>query len=153
MHIAANNERCLFLFDGLDEIDEATLRARVQEQITRLQSAKPNHVYVVTARPLADQTLTGAGFIERRLLPLQPDQMQRILFHWYRAECGATPTADDDARANQAATDLLTTLRRDADLEPMAGNPLFLTAMARMATTSVGLPAARVQKYARLSVA
>jgi hypothetical protein len=115
-----------------------------------LQRDEPDHVYVVTARPLADQTLVGSGFTQRELLPLQPDQMQRILFHWCRAECGATPTAEDEARANQAASGLLKMLQSDADLEPMAANPLFLTAMARMATTGVGLPVARVQKYDRL---
>lgn len=150
-HVAADNERCLFLFDGLDEIDDARQRTEVQEQIIRLQCEKPTHWYVVTSRPLVDQTLAGAGFAERRLLLLQPDQMERILFYWYRAECGPSPTADDEARARRQATSLLTTLRNDPDLEPMTVNPLFLTAMARMATTSVGLPAARVQKYHRMT--
>lgn len=149
-HVAAKNERCLFMFDGLDEIDDANQRGSVQEQIARLQDNRPDHVYVVTARHLADQTLVGAGFTERRLLPLQPNQIQRILFHWYLAECGATPSADDEARANQQAADLLETIRRDPDLAPMAINPLFLTAMARMATTAAGLPTARVQKYDRM---
>ena len=149
-HVSAKNERCLFLFDGLDEIDDTHQRHTVQGQIVRLLRDEPGHVYVVTARPLADQTLVGSGFTQRQLLPLQPDQMQRILFYWYRAECGATPTAEDEIRANQAATGLLRMLQSDADLEPMAANPLFLTAMARMATTGVRLPAARVQKYDRL---
>ena len=149
-HVASKKERCLFLFDGLDEIDDTHQRHTVQGQIARLLRDEPDHVYVVTARPLADQTLVSSGFTQRQLLPLQPDQMQRILFHWYRAECGATPTAEDEARANQEATGLLRVLRSDTDLEPMTVNPLFLTAMARMATTGVGLPAARVQKYDRL---
>ncbi|MEJ5343306.1 MAG: hypothetical protein WHS83_00180 [Chloroflexus sp.] len=146
-HITAKKERCLFLFDGLDEIDDRDQRYRLQDQITRLQDDEPNHVYVVASRPLSDQILAGVGFAERYLLPLQPDQMQRILFNWYRAEYGATPTVDDEARANQEATKLLAILQNDPDLEPMTVNPLFLTAMARMAITNVGLPVARMRKY------
>jgi hypothetical protein len=141
-------QSCLFLLDGLDEIDETAERQDFQRALLRLQREHPEHVYVVASRPLPDHLLGAARFAERRLLPLQVEQMRRILIHWYRAEYGAESLApEDEGQVERQADDLLATILQDPDLAPMAPNPLFLTAIARMALSSLGLPRLRVQKY------
>ncbi|GEM_PF-3328781 len=114
----------------------------------KLQREHPEHVYVVTSRPLPDHLLGAAGFAERHLLPLEPPQMRRILVHWHRAEYGAAPlTPEVEHKVERQVDNLLATIRQDPDLAPLAPNPLFLTAMALMALSSLGLPRLRVQKY------
>lgn len=147
----ATGVRCLFLLDGLDEVDEAAERQDFQRALLRLQREHPEHVYVVASRPLPDQLLSGAGFTECRLLPLQPAQMRHILVHWYRADYGAAPLAPEvERQVEQQAADLLATILADQDLGPMAANPLFLTAMARLALSDLGLPRLRGQKFRQL---
>ncbi len=150
-HVAAQNERCFFLFDGLDEIDSTNQRRAVQEQIVRLQRDEPSHIYVVMTRPLSDLFLGSSSFAERRLCPLQPEQMQHILAHWYRDGYGSTPLVPEvEQQVEQQASNLLATILHDPDLKPMAPNPLFLTAMVRLTLSGSGLPRLRVQKYRQL---
>lgn len=142
-HFSAAQPMLLLLFDGLDEVVDLAQRREFQAELGRLQRHAPQHRYVVTSRPLADQQLTGYGFSERSLLPLQPSQMQQILAHCLAAWI-------HPAAADAKAAALLQTIQADRDLEPMAANPLFLTAMARMLIVAVGLPQLRVHKLQEL---
>ncbi len=144
-------QRCLFLLDGLDEIDEGRERQMVQQALLALQHEQPQHIYVVTSRPLPDLRLNAPSFITRQIEPLNSNQMRRILHHLYRAAYGAAPLAPEvDQQVERQAADLLATILADPDLGPMAPNPLFLSAMARMALSDVGLPRIPVKKYTAL---
>ncbi|MCX7790138.1 MAG: NACHT domain-containing protein, partial [Chloroflexaceae bacterium] len=147
--VAQKAHRCLFLLDGLDEIDEAVERQDFQRALLKLQDEHPEHVYVVTSRPLPDHLLKG--FAKRHLLPLRPQQIRRILINWHRAEYDAESLTPEVVRqVERESDDLLATILKDQDLEPMAKNPLFLTAMARMALSDLRLPRLRVEKYRRM---
>jgi predicted NACHT family NTPase len=148
--IAAAEERCLFLFDGLDEIDDPLECQRVQEQLAGLQRQYPQHMYVVTTRPLANHQLSAAGFAERQLLPLRREQQYAILKQWYRQEYDTIPQPEEAAQIEHRARALLEHIQADPDLQPMAVVPLFLTAMARMQIALVGLPTSRVKTYDRI---
>lgn len=151
MLVTTAAQPCLFLLDGLDEIDGSQERRDFQEALLRLQREHQEYVYVVTSRPLPDLSLGTPNFVVRNLLPLQPEQMRHILLHWYRTEYGAAPLAPEvERQVEQQAGDLLSTILKDQDLGPMAPNPLLLTAMARMAISSVGLPRLKVRKYGQM---
>ncbi|MFV9505887.1 MAG: CHAT domain-containing protein [Oscillochloridaceae bacterium umkhey_bin13] len=143
--------RCLFLLDGLDELDDRVLRQQLQADLRRLLHEQPQHRYVITSRPQSDLNLFAPNLIVRDLLPLQSDQIQAILYNWCHAAYGFAPLPPEHAQQlAQQAADLLITIQHDPDLAPLAPNPLFLTAMARMATSDLGLPRLRVQKYATI---
>lgn len=143
---------CLFFFDGLDEIDDQRERNDLQRTLRRLLREHPEHGYLVTSRPQSDLGLGGTtGFVERHILPLQPPQMHRILVHWHRAEYGTERLIPEiERQVEQQSVDLLAKILQDPDFTPMAPNPLFLTAMARMALSTPGLPRLRVRKYDEL---
>ena len=152
---AAQNEQCLFLLDGLDELDDRELSQLVQAELGKLiQRPEVNHRYVVASRP-TDEVLCAAGFRERRLLPLEREQMHQILLGWYRPGFGDNPVADADLlqsfyaeqQAEAQATALLDKIQADADFAPMATRPLFLIALARLNTVNVGLRLPRFKKY------
>ncbi|RRR67107.1 MAG: NACHT domain-containing protein [Candidatus Viridilinea halotolerans] len=141
-HLAAENERCLLLLDGFDELPEQD-RHTVQKELRQLQQREPRHRYVVTARPLADQEFTAYGFVERHLLPLQPAQIAQLWHNcWQAWGPGGAPTAQQEA--------LLLQVQADPDLQPLVTNPLMLSAIARLATERVGLPQRRAAKLQRM---
>ena len=163
---AAQNEQCLFLLDGLDELDDRELSQLVQAELGKLiQRPEVNHRYVVASRP-TDEVLCAAGFRERRLLPLEREQMHQILLGWYRPGSGDNSVADAvllqslsvadavllqslyaEQQAEAQATALLDKIQADADFAPMADRPLFLIALARLNIEDVGLPVQRFKKY------
>ncbi len=138
---------CLLLLDGLDEIDDDALRREAQEWAKRFLGENPQHRIVIASRPWPQFQFVGKTIAKRTLQPLQPDQMRRILIYWQRAALGDAPS---NAELEDLADNLLNRIRADPDLKPLAVRPLFLTTMARMALSEMGLPAAKTRKYARM---
>ncbi len=138
---------CLLLLDGLDEIDDDALRRDAQEWAKRFLGEHPQHRIVIASRPWPQFQFVGKTIARRMLQPLQPDQMRRILIYWQRAALGDAPS---NAELEDLADNLLNRILDDPDLKPLAVRPLFLTTMARMALSEMGLPAAKTRKYARM---
>ncbi|MCA9706351.1 MAG: DUF4062 domain-containing protein, partial [Myxococcales bacterium] len=77
--------RLLYLLDGLDEVANATERAKVARWIEEALAYGANSYFLVSCRYAgytADVEL-AADFLELHLRPLSKDQMTAFVTHWY----------------------------------------------------------------------
>lgn len=133
---------CRVLFDGLDEIFDATLRREIITAIHRFADVYPQARIVVTSRIVGyqHQIWGDEKFRHFMLQDLDPEQIENFLTLWH-ASAYEDPVKGDTRRARFA--------RAIADLpaiRQLAGNPLLLTMMAIINRTQ-DLPHDRAELY------
>ncbi|MCB9544248.1 MAG: SUMF1/EgtB/PvdO family nonheme iron enzyme, partial [Myxococcales bacterium] len=128
-------DRLWLIFDGFDEISpERVIRAR--ERIATFAAAHPHLAIAVTSRPIGYDPI--AGFAPARVQPLDPARRRALLNRWLG------PAAGDAAFTRIEAQTALAD--RDG---PLAGNPLLLSLLARLAADRPdrALPATRGELF------
>ncbi|MBK9715374.1 MAG: NACHT domain-containing protein [Kouleothrix sp.] len=142
---------CLVLLDGLDETGDAEERGYVKLLINNLVRACPQNRYIVASRPFDGVGQGLTGFLERRLSPLDSDEIQRLLRQWFNAAQQAeTPARRTRRSAAQEYEELWGKLEATPRLFDMATNPLLLTSMAVLVHGGDPLPPERAKIYHRL---
>ncbi|MBL8221814.1 MAG: NACHT domain-containing protein, partial [Bryobacterales bacterium] len=130
-------DRCLVLFDGLDEVANAEVRAKVAEWVDKAMKRHAGNLFVTTSRPggYRENPLSGVTILGVR--PFSPRQVRAFVDNWYlanemAARNPADPGAEQQARheAQKGAKDLLHRLRGSLTLTDLAVNPLLLTMIA-----------------------
>jgi formylglycine-generating enzyme required for sulfatase activity len=139
-----DNNQCLLLFDGLDEVPTDVQRKGVREAVEHFVGRYPNRT-IVTCRTYAyhDASVLGGDFYKVDLQPFNREQQSEFVHAWYRTL--ADQLGGDDPR--KRADDLLSKINASVRLPELASNPLLLTVMAYVHYKQVGLPERRVQLY------
>ena len=150
-----NHQPVLLLFDGLDEIQNETLRVEAVRNIDRFMQGHDNLYAAVTCR-FAGYTPTAwldNEFMELHLRPLTRDQAREFIRTWYRL----VETADNknlvQARdlADKKADDLIESLSsndfRAGRVFEMTRNPLLLTNICLVHRDGGRLPKTRGKLY------
>jgi hypothetical protein len=150
-HLLAS-DKSLFLFDGLDEVADETMRNRLFESVADLMEKYSAPRVIVTSRPYAfkqDRAPLNLTLFEP--LPLDRDARRTFAQQWYRAvrtSGAAPPLEESDARAR--AEDLA----RAADALPdLAEVPLLLSILALVHFNRQGLPVERATLYDHATLA
>ncbi|AXK36251.1 NACHT domain-containing protein [Streptomyces armeniacus] len=141
------DERALLLVDGLDEAPEHQ-RAALSEQLRRVLRIYSGNICLVTTRPPAvDATwLTGEGFTELTLAPMNRDQVAAFITAWH------TAARTDDGRDHQHLEDykerLLQSIPLYRELRGLATNPLMCGLICALNRDRSGsLPQGRRELY------
>jgi formylglycine-generating enzyme required for sulfatase activity len=143
----------LFLFDGLDEVADLSLRPRVVQAVelftSRCLKLQPAHRFLVTCRTFSytDPRWQLAGWPTHELAPLTEQKIDAFVDAWHDESIQADPARSDDY--DEKRRKLKAALRRDDPrrLWEVADNPLILTLMAVVHTTRGELPDARALVY------
>ncbi|MFF3096130.1 HEAT repeat domain-containing protein [Streptomyces cyaneofuscatus] len=119
--------RAWVVFEGLDEIFDAQVRAEATQRMTAFADRWPSARITVTSRVIGYQraALDGAGFAHFKVQDLDKERISTFLDRWYRSTC-----ADDPARAKELAERMTAATENSRPLQEMAGNPLLLTILA-----------------------
>jgi len=155
------HERLLLLLDGLDEVPDATKRARLARVIASAERRLSKHHLLVGSRyaGFADvKAHLGNAFLELRLRPLDDEQIERLVLNWHRAVDAMDAKVRPRKRSGtvearvQAFLDRLRTpaIVAEGRLAELARTPLLLTALClihRERGATGGLPTDRSAIY------
>lgn len=142
------NQNCLVLLDGLDEVKDEIRIKRVVDKIEKHLTPDDQNHYVVTSRPTAywDAPLTEGpeGFQQGTICDLDDQGIKQLTTAFYR-KC-----YEYDLETGQKYIDnFLQALQVRPNVKKLAINPLHLTAMLKMYYEDFDLPSHRffVYKY------
>ncbi|MFJ9115554.1 HEAT repeat domain-containing protein, partial [Streptomyces sp. NPDC102394] len=118
------------IFDGLDELFEASIRNAVAQRIAGFAARYPNARIVVTSRRIGYQraALDGAGFAHYMLQDLDRDQITDFTRKWFAISC-----LGDPRQASYLSRRVTGAVDGSASVRELAGNPLILTILAIIA--------------------
>lgn len=144
--------RALFLFDGLDEVRDEALRARVVANVKRFFALhrRTGNKFVLTSRVVGykDVRPQAEGLEECTLLDFGADEIESFIERWVTAvEAAAGAGGAGRRRAAEEKRELLDAVRRSPGVRSLASNPLLLTILALMKRQGVSLPERRVELY------
>ncbi|HEX5731699.1 MAG TPA: NACHT domain-containing protein [Blastocatellia bacterium] len=145
--------KCLVLFDGLDEVAQASEREAVSRWVDEQLKHYPRSRFVITSRPQGYRgaSLNRANIVEVR--PFSGEQVARFIKNWYLAnEIVSSGNKLDDGvrqRASKDADDLLERLNKPEAraLRELTVNPLLLTMITMVHRYRGALPGSRVELY------
>ena len=153
-----NSQHLLWIFDGLDEVFDSSLRKRLAECLRAIVVARPRDYFLVTSRHHGyyDQDVPlGERFLKFDVDLLGDDDMRRFVTQWYAAMADSEVTKDraalkvnKQAKAN-ALADKLSRLDVSVQrLRDLARNPLMLTLLCLIYDEREDLPENRADLYA-----
>lgn len=131
----------LLLLDGLDEVADATLRARVLRVFQDACRAWLGGI-IVTSRPIELEMLRALGFHEATIEPFGPEEVARFVGQWtaalYADRPGLTPGHEEI---------LLAAIRERPEIRRLATNPIMLTCLCVIHWNEGRLPEGRARVY------
>lgn len=131
----------LLLLDGLDEVADATLRARVLRVFQDACRAWPGGI-VVTSRPIELEMLRALDFHEATLEPFGPAEVDRFVGQWtaalYADRLGLAADHEELLRA---------AIREHPEIRRIATNPVMLTCLCVIHWNEGRLPEGRARVY------
>lgn len=147
---ALDEESCLLLLDGLDEVADPAGREEVSRWIEALAARFPRTRIVVTARfaGYRDAPLR-VSHLELAIERFREPEIRRFLAQWYRAvEVQLNgDTADVVQRADEVAGELSRSILEHEEIRMLAANPLLLQIIALVHRDRGALPKRRVELY------
>src|SRR6266571_4179239 len=163
------NDRCLLLFDGLDEVANDNLRRQVSDNIytfisryaPREATAQHTNRFIVTSRIVGyeDRRFSDPRCTHYTLLELEDEQIRQFLTNWcpaaerYRLLAGQVKKltsyqeADAKRKGDEQRERLLEALEKSPGIKRLAINPLMLTIMALIQHIGHQLPHRRIELY------
>jgi hypothetical protein len=142
----------LFLFDGLDEIPDASLRMNVVRHIEMFTQAHPANRFIVTTRIVGyKEASLSSEYQPYTLADFDEDQVRRFAQQWCPAyECWVNEAWESqhlkDAATKEAEKLFEATQSRPA-VKRLAVNPLLLTILALIQRQGIELPSHRVELF------
>jgi energy-coupling factor transporter ATP-binding protein EcfA2 len=154
--------RCLFLFDGLDEVPSEEEFQAVVTAIRSLIATNENNQYLVTSRIAGWRGGIGIDFNTYYVSDLSNRHISTFIDSWYEAvernaivgrtqDEGSSERALRERRAEQQASNLKTALKNDAGIRRIATNPMLLSIIALVHRSLATLPKERSKLYAQCS--
>lgn len=145
-----DNQRCLILFDGLDEVADAETRKKVAVWIERQIKQYDDTRFLVTSRPNGYLSNPLEGVTVLDVKPFTWEQVERFVANWYLATETVRAGKRDpgvEIQAESGARDLLKRLGASPALTDLAVNPLLLTMITTVHKERNSLPGRRVELY------
>jgi NACHT domain/HEAT repeats len=133
----------LLLVDGLDEIADASARARFCRQLERFHVANPDAPVVVTSRIVGYREMNykiKRGFEHVTVADLAHEDKDDFARRW----CAVTEPRERQAAAT---ADLIADIHSTDRVERLTGNPMLLTTMALVKRSIGKLPSRRAELY------
>ena len=142
------------LFDGLDEIPDASLRHQVVEQITVFTQAYPTNCFMVTSRIVGyKEASLPSDYQPHTLADFSQEQIRLFTQRWCPAYELWVKGKEDQQHllnaATQEANKLFQATQRNPGVKRLAANPLLLTLLALIQRQGIDLPSHRVELYDR----
>jgi formylglycine-generating enzyme required for sulfatase activity/energy-coupling factor transporter ATP-binding protein EcfA2 len=144
--------RAVVLLDGMDEVADPDLRARVARLVEAFTLAYPKCRFVVTSRVVGytGSARLGVDYVTTTVRDFTLEDVRQFLKHWHRlvaiGQLGAGESAENFA-ANQTAQ-LMNAIEANERVRELAINPLMLTVIALVHRDRVKLPDRRAELYA-----
>jgi formylglycine-generating enzyme required for sulfatase activity len=141
---ALNANRCLLVFDGLDEVPQEWRSLVRRAVMAALQRYSPPHVIVTCRwRSYVGEAILP-DFDDFRLAPFDDGQITTFAHAWYNAQkdLGRVDALQADHKAMDLADVALTPALRE-----LASNPMLMTTMAIIHQQETHLPTERVRLY------
>lgn len=135
--------RALLILDGLDEINDPTLRARFCEQMDRIARANNDLPIIVTSRIVGYRELgvkLSASFEHLTLPGFDRDEKDAFARNWCRL-------VEPPERRETAAAALIRDIHSNDRIERLTANPMLLTTMALVKRSVGRLPHRRIELY------
>lgn len=129
------------LLDGLDEVSNSDLRARILLVIRDASIAWKNSPFVITSRPIQTDPILQLGFHRATIEPLDEQKIEQFITRW----ADAMPEESRGRRASAAA--LIAAIRERPELHELAANPVMLTCLCVVHWNEDGLPDGRTRVY------
>lgn len=149
---------CLVLFDGLDEIVEASDRrgivGRIENFVRRYGGGglRGSNRFVITSRIAGYRNAPlGEPFTHYEIQEMDDVQIKRFVERWCRAvEDAQTPDLSHDVRqtiAQREIDGILKAVAHNRGVRRLAANPLMLRTLALIHRTGAQLPQRRIELY------
>jgi len=132
------NKKCIFLLDGLDEVQNSNEFRAVIKEINGLISCFPENKVIVTSRHSGWRGGIGSSFSLFEIEDLNDEDISRFIDNWYEAieENRARTLTKDESKAHQTyrkeeaskkAFKLKQAMSSTSSLKRIAENPLLLS--------------------------
>jgi formylglycine-generating enzyme required for sulfatase activity/energy-coupling factor transporter ATP-binding protein EcfA2 len=146
------NGKAIILLDGMDEVADPDLRARVARMLEAFTLAYPKCRFVITSRVVGytgASRLTG-DYVTTTVRDFTLADVEQFLKHWHRlvAVGQLGPGESADTFASSQTTQLMSAIRGNERIRDLAINPLLLTVIALVHRDRVKLPDRRAELYA-----
>ena len=144
--------KLLILFDGLDEIPDASLRMQIVHQIEIFTQAYAQNSFIVTSRIVGYRNAPLTGHYQTfTLADFNEEQIQTFTKKWCPAYERWVNHVEDHQLLQEAATKeaekLFQATRLNEGVRRLAVNPLLLTILALLQRQGTELPSHRVELY------
>jgi hypothetical protein len=134
--------KVLLLLDGLDEVADPGLRARVLRVFQSACREWPETAIVVTSRPIELEMLRALGFHEATIDPFGREEVARFIGQW-----SAALFAGDTGRSAGHEELLLAAIRERPEIRRLATNPVMLTCLCVIHWNEGRIPDGRARVY------
>ena len=152
-HLLREEKSVILLLDGLDEVPNEEERVRVRQAIEDLAAGRDHLRVVVTSRTTAyrEGSVFGRGFRHIRVLPLDWENVRKLVTHAYRSIY-----SHSDTQAKEKAQNLLADIasleearkqRLGEDVEPFVASPLMVRMLLIVHFNNRKLPDQRADLY------
>jgi formylglycine-generating enzyme required for sulfatase activity/predicted MPP superfamily phosphohydrolase/energy-coupling factor transporter ATP-binding protein EcfA2 len=141
-----DQDRALFLLDGLDEVPEH-LRAPLMDTIATFRFENKDNRFLLTGRPhgIAGRATEVLGSYIHDIEPLDREKANRFISDWFRAvSARATGLAD------MTADDMISEIALHEHVSIFTQNPLLLTAVCILYQDNKRIPDQRAELYRRI---
>jgi len=146
------NGKAVILLDGMDEVADPDLRARIARLVESFTLAYPKCRFVVTSRVVgySGPARLQADYVTTTVRDFSLDDVRQFLKHWHRLVAIGQMGAGEDAEnyATNQTDQLLNAIENNERVRDLAINPLMLTVIALVHRDRVKLPDRRAELYA-----
>lgn len=136
----------VLLFDGLDEVADEGLRARVFE-VFRDACRRWKCPVVVTSRPIETAALEEMGFHRATVEPFREPEIRQFLDHWVAALHAVAIPEDLTGEGERYRDALLSAICGFPQVRRLAANPVMLTCLCVVHWNEGQLPEGRSRVY------
>jgi formylglycine-generating enzyme required for sulfatase activity/energy-coupling factor transporter ATP-binding protein EcfA2 len=146
------NGKAVLLLDGMDEVADPDLRARVARLVEAFTLAYPQCRFVVTSRIVgySGAARLQADYVTTTVQDFTLEDIRQFLSHWHRLVAIGQMGAGEDAEnfAKSQTEQLIQSIQANERVRDLAINPLMLTVIALVHRDRVKLPDRRAELYA-----
>jgi energy-coupling factor transporter ATP-binding protein EcfA2 len=136
----------VLLVDGIDEINNSSLRHNVSERLDAFAAQYPHAKIIVSSRIIGYREIRLGGYFSH--LDVQSftnKQIEKFVLNWYLSI--AVNSDNDKAQANEKATELFNSIKQNQSVMRLATNPLLVTIIALIHYQGSTLPEKRASLY------
>jgi formylglycine-generating enzyme required for sulfatase activity/energy-coupling factor transporter ATP-binding protein EcfA2 len=149
---ALNTGQAVVLLDGMDEVADPDLRARVARLIEDFTLAYPKARFIVTSRIVgySGAARLSGDYVITTVRDFTLEDVRQFLSHWHRLVAVGQMGAVESAKTFAASqtSQLMSAIQANERVRDLAINPLMLTVIALVHRDRVKLPDRRAELYA-----